>query len=160
MSYPNDTRVEPGPHLRVVRGDHEYAVTLYEDSALRGTRYFDPPANDPRRLTEPTHDRFVPDPDGFQDLGKFGPFNLFGRALKQALSPSKGFWNVDAIVKPVTELTADEVRTAYEAERHRHEKAMDTLLTRASELKVYIPGADPFRYPGAADPGGFRAAHE
>jgi len=45
-----------------------------------------------------------------------------------------------------------------EAERKRHERELDLLLTRASALGMYVPGANPFLYPGTFR-GPFRASN-
>ena len=43
-----------------------------------------------------------------------------------------------------------------ERERKRHERALDGLLKRASAIDMYVPGANPFLYPGTFR-GPFRA---
>ncbi len=44
-----------------------------------------------------------------------------------------------------------------ERERKRHERALDKLLTRASAIRMYVPGVNAFLYPGCFR-GPFRAA--
>lgn len=53
-------------------------------------------------------------------------------------------------------MTNKEIVDELQAERARHEIEIDRLLTEASNNGMYVPGANPFKYPGACrDP--FRA---
>ena len=54
-------------------------------------------------------------------------------------------------------LTGEEIGKGLQLERQRHEKELDRLLTAASEQNIYVPGANPFKYPGTFR-GPFRAA--
>jgi hypothetical protein len=67
--------------------------------------------------------------------------------------------NNDGIIGEARMTEQEFLGKALEAERKRHEAEMDFLLTRCSELKIYVPGANPFKYPGCFKDT-FRAATE